>query len=71
MARIAIDCGLSRHSVMRSVAKLRKLGLIETSQRKNKDGKSSLHYTLKMAPKTIIMPVADCYTPCSTLLQPL
>ena len=71
MARIAIDCGLSRHTVMRSVAKLRQLGLVETTQRKNKDGKSSLHYSLKMAPTRSIIPVADCYTPCSKLLQPL
>ena len=71
MKTIGIDCGMSRHTVLRSVDRLRKLGLISTEERKNKDGKSSHNYYLAINGKPDFLDVADCYTPSSKLLHPM
>ena len=62
MGKVAIDCGMSRHTVLRAVAKLKELGLIETRQNSRKHGKSSLTYRLVRKPGHSFEDVADCYT---------
>lgn len=71
MKAIAIDCGMSRHTVLRSIARLKKLGLISFEDRTTYRGKSSHLYRLLMDPPCDFDDVAICNNASSKLRQVL